>query len=173
MALVTSTSAFATATQGVTSVVEDFTRDASGAAVPASYFAITQGDHYFHSDSVVFLSNGVQPTSGPNALTSTIAGALGSIMSTSGGAQARDAIIVAFHTEQRAVGLVVNDDEGSQMFALQVTVSDGTRYTFTATADKSTLVGLVDNCSYEISSVEIVPPIPSHWWRLQSVSFAR
>jgi hypothetical protein len=96
-------------------------------------------------------------------------------MSDVGGAQARDAVIAAFSTEQRAVGLVVNDDEGSQMFTLIVTVSDAnaTTYTFTATADKSTFVGIVDNCSYPISSVLIAPPIPSHWWRLQSVTFAR
>jgi hypothetical protein len=59
------------------------------------------------------------------------------------------------------------------MFTLVVMLSNATSYTLTATAEKSTFLGLVDRCSSAIAAVRIMPPIPSHWWRLQSLTFAR
>jgi hypothetical protein len=168
----TSASDFATGTQGMTSVVEDFTRDKSGAAVPADYFSTTYGDHYYRSDTILFISVGVQPADAPGTLSETITGAYGSIMSDAGGTQARDGIVANFSTEQRAVGLVLNDDEGSQTFTLLITSSNGTSYTFTATAGKSTFLGVIDRCSTAIPGFRILPPAPSHWWRLESVTFA-
>jgi hypothetical protein len=71
------------------------------------------------------------------------------------------------------VGLVVNDDEGTQAFTLFITLSSSVSYPLAATAGKSTFLGIVSTYPSTIASVQISPPSSSHWWRLQSVTFAR
>jgi hypothetical protein len=113
MTLFTSATDFATATSAMTSVVEDFTRDASDALVAESYFAVTYGDHYYQSSTLTFQSFGVQPDHNPGALDRTIVGAYGSIMSVATSIVARDGLVGSFSTPQNAVGLVWNDDKGA------------------------------------------------------------
>ena len=170
MTLLTSAAGFTAATVAMAAVVEDFKRDATGAAVPSDYFSLTYGDHYYRSSLISFQSVGVQPTHNPGVTDDIIVGSYGSIMSEADG-EARDGLIATFSAPQDAVALVLNDDEGSQVSTLTVTTSEQT-FTFTVPTATATFAGVVRQCGSRISAVRVAPPVPSHWWRLFSVTAA-
>jgi hypothetical protein len=90
--------------------------------------------------------------------------------SSSGGDQAHDGIVATFSTPQTAVGLTLNND--TQAYTLVVATGDRT-FTFAVPADKALFVGAVSHCALPIASVRVLPPVPSDWWRILSVTFAR
>jgi len=51
--------------------------------------------------------------------------------------------------------------------------ADGQLYSFTLPSAQQPFVGAVSRCGATIIAARIVPPIPSQWWRLLSVTFAR
>jgi hypothetical protein len=45
-------------------------------------------------------------------------------------------------------------------------------FTFAVPAEKALFVGAIGHCSTPIVSVRVLPPVPSDWWRILSVTFA-
>lgn len=87
------------------------------------------------------------------------------------GATARDAIVASFTSNVAAVAFRPNDDEGMQGYTFDITTTSGTSSFPVAATPGTPFVGVVNGCGNVITSAALVPPTPSHWWRLFSVTF--
>lgn len=167
-------SAFAVATSSLGMNVEDFSRIAGGSPTPNA-FVIQGGDYFFWRDRVTFATLGVNNMVGTRANTIAVGGntapAPSTIMSQLG-ATARDAIVATFSSNEAAVAFRPSDDEGTQGYSLDIATANGT-VSFPLTPARAPFVGVVSSCGNVIMSATLSPPMPSHWWRLFSVTFGR
>lgn len=165
--------AFALATNSLTTSVEDFSRTANGSPTPNA-FVIQDGGYFFFRDRVTFATLGVNNMPGTRANSIAVGGNTAptptTIMSQLTNT-ARDSIVATFSSNVAAVAFRASDDEGTQSYSLDVATSTGT-VSFPVASAHAPFVGVVSNCGTVITSATLVPPMPSNWWRLFSVTFA-
>lgn len=165
--------AFAGATSALSISVEDFSRIADGSPTPNA-FVIQDGGYFYFHDRVTFATFGVNNMSGTRTNTVAVGGSTApnpsTIMSQLSSSTARDAIVATFSSNVAAVAMRPSDDEGVQGYSFDVATTSGT-VSFPVAAVGAPFVGVVSNCGSVITSTTLSPPMPSHWWRLFSVSF--
>jgi hypothetical protein len=152
--------------------IEDFTRKADGSPTQGSGFAYRNSDFFPWRDRLTFKTRGVNNSLGQQSNQIVVGGndATITIMSGIGGATARDAIVATFTPHVAAVAFRPSDDEGTQSYVFEVVTTSGITSFPVATA-KAPFVGVVNGCGAAIVAAALVPPTPSHWWRLFSVTF--
>lgn len=164
--------AFAAATSSLSMNVEDFSRIANGSPTPNA-FVIQGGDYFFWHERVTLATFGVNDMPGTRATTIAVGGNTAPTPSTimsQLSSTARDAIVATFSRNVNAVAFRPSDDEGAQGYSFDVTTVSGT-VSFPSASAHAPFVGVVSNCGSVITSTTLSPPMPSHWWRLFSVTF--
>lgn len=175
LAYIEDETAFASAASsvGLSLSIEDFSRIAGGSPTPAA-FVIQGGDYFFHHDRVTFKTLGVNNMPGGQANTIAVGGNAAptpsTIMPQISGATARDTIEASFPSAVAAVAFRASDDEGMQGYMFEVT-SQGEPVPFPVATAQAPFMGVVSRCGNVITSAALIPPMPSHWWRLRGVTF--
>jgi hypothetical protein len=150
-----------------------FSRTADGSPTPSS-FVIQDGNYFYWRDRLTFKTRGVNNADGAQVITIAVGGnappAASTIMAQIGGATARDAIVASFTSQVAAVAFRPSDDEGAQSYIFEIVTTSGTT-SFPVSTAKAPFIGVVNGCGNAIVSAALVPPKPSHWWRLFSVTF--
>lgn len=163
---------FAAATSSLSVTVEDFSRIANGSPTPNA-FVIQGGDYFFFRDRLTFATFGVNNMPGTRANTIAVGGNTAptptTIMSQLSNT-ARDSVVATFSSNEAAVAFQPSDDEGAQGYTLDVVTTNGTM-SFSVASARSPFAGVVSTCGNTITSATLSPPMPSHWWRLFSVTF--
>lgn len=158
---------------GLSLSIEDFSRIAGGSPTPAA-FVIQAGDYFFFHDRVTFKTRGVNNMPGGQANTIAVGGnpapTPSTIMPQISGATGRDTIEASFPSAVAAVAFRASDDEGMQGYLFEVTTQSETA-PFPVASAHAPFMGVVSRCGNVITSAALIPPMPSHWWRLFSVSF--